>query len=353
MESQPLVSVVTPFYNTAAYLAECIESVLRQTYGNWEYILVDNQSTDGSSEIAAHFAALFPDKIRVIRTESFLSQVRNYNFALTCISPDSKYCKMVQADDWLYPDCLRSMVDVAEAHSTIAIVAAYELEGAEVRLDGLPYPSPKVAGLQVGRLYFLNGTYLFGTPTSLLLRSELIRSRVPFYDEKFAPFEDGHLCFHLLKKWDLGFVHQVLTFSRRDDESILSRLRPFHFEPFIHFSMLVAHGKDYLSREEYERCFKRTGREYFSYLAKCAFALHRESREFWDFHRKALATVNIDLQWRLLAKWMPRALLEKAWGAFWNKWDKDSSPVARKEDKSVSADQSAKSVHAVQNRQAR
>ena len=52
MESQPLVSVVTPFYNTADYLGECIESVLRQTYENWGYVLVDNCSTDGLSEIA-------------------------------------------------------------------------------------------------------------------------------------------------------------------------------------------------------------------------------------------------------------------------------------------------------------
>jgi len=49
---EPLVSVVTPFYNTQAFLPECIESVLRQSYENWEYLLVDNCSTDGSGEIA-------------------------------------------------------------------------------------------------------------------------------------------------------------------------------------------------------------------------------------------------------------------------------------------------------------
>jgi len=99
MKSSPFVSVVTPFYNTREYLTECIESVLRQTWVNWEYVLVDNCSTDGSSAIAESYASRFPGKIRVIRTSSFLSQVQNYNFALSCISRQSKYCKMVQADD--------------------------------------------------------------------------------------------------------------------------------------------------------------------------------------------------------------------------------------------------------------
>jgi glycosyltransferase involved in cell wall biosynthesis len=129
VEATPFVSVVTPFYNTRDFLADCIESVLRQTYQNWEYVLVDNCSTDGSSEVAAHYASRFPGKIRLIHTESFLSQVQNYNFALSCISPSSRYCKMVQADDWLFPDCIRSMVEVAEGHPTVGIVAAYELEG--------------------------------------------------------------------------------------------------------------------------------------------------------------------------------------------------------------------------------
>jgi glycosyltransferase involved in cell wall biosynthesis len=324
LQLAPQVSIVTPFYNTRDYLRECIESVLHQTYQNWEYILVNNCSTDGSSEIALEYASRFPDKICLVHTGQFLSQVQNYNFALTCISPESNYCKMVQADDWIFPDCVRAMVEVAEAHPRVGIVAAYQLED-EIRLDGLPYPSFEVAGRDACRFYFLKGKYLFGSPTSSLIRSEAIRSRCPFYDERYAPFEDGHVCFDLLKKWDFGFIHQVLTFSRYDNGGMMSRLRQFALGPFLHLTMLVVHGRDYLSEDEYRHYVRRAEREYFLYLTKCACALRSQTEEFWEFHRDGLASVNYNFDWKRLVRWMPRAILEKTWASFWGWWDKDSS----------------------------
>ena len=327
MKSAALVSVVTPFYNTREYLCECIESVLGQTYENLEYVLVDNCSTDGSTEIAERYAARFPDKLRLVRTQRFLSQVQNYNLALTCISPDSQYCKMVQADDWLFPDCIRSMVELAETHPSVGIVAAYQIEGAEVGLDGLPYPSSMVPGRQVGRLCFLQGTYLFGTPTSVLMRSQIIRSRVPFFDERHAPFEDGHACFDILKAWDFGFVHQILTYSRRHGGGMSSRLTRYGANFFVHLSWLVAHGKDYLSQEEFDRCIRLAEREYFVHLTKSACGLCPETREFWEFHRKALASIGYSFDWKRLARSLPRAIVEMAWDAFWRRWDKNSRPT--------------------------
>jgi glycosyltransferase involved in cell wall biosynthesis len=103
--SQPLISVVTPFHNTAPYLAQCIESVLAQSYSNFEYLLVDNCSTDGSGEIADTYAHR-DSRVRLIRRSQLLSQVQNYNQALAEISEASEYCKIVQADDFIFPDCL-------------------------------------------------------------------------------------------------------------------------------------------------------------------------------------------------------------------------------------------------------
>lgn len=53
--AQPQVSVITPVYNGEAYITQCIESILAQTYSNWEYIIVNNQSTDGTLTIAEKY----------------------------------------------------------------------------------------------------------------------------------------------------------------------------------------------------------------------------------------------------------------------------------------------------------
>ena len=77
----PLVSIVTPVYNGESYLAECIESVCAQTYSNWEYVIVDNRSTDRTREIAENYAGKDP-RIRVHVNETFLPLMQNWNHAL-------------------------------------------------------------------------------------------------------------------------------------------------------------------------------------------------------------------------------------------------------------------------------
>src|SRR5260370_31816287 len=95
---QTLVSIITPVYNEEIHLAECIESVLAQTYPHWEYVVVDNCSTDSSAQIARHYAEK-DQRIRVYKNPSVLRAVPNHNSALRRISPLSKYCKIVFADD--------------------------------------------------------------------------------------------------------------------------------------------------------------------------------------------------------------------------------------------------------------
>lgn len=295
---QPYVSVLTPFYNTAAYLPQCIESILAQTYQNWEYVLVNNCSTDGSDKIASRYAE-HDERIRVVNNDHFVSQVQNYNGALQQISPISKYCKIVQADDWIFPECLERMVEVAEANPSVGIVGSYYLNGTKVKGDGLPFPTPVISGREICRMQLQHGNFFFGSPTSLLIRSDIIHEKIPFYDEDCL-HEDTEACYRILQKHDYGFVHQVLTFSRADNESISAAVRDFGPNNLDKFIIINKYGPTFLTGEEYQVAYKRASDQYFRFLARSLLA--RKNKSFWDYHKKGLMTIDYSLTWRALWK---------------------------------------------------
>jgi glycosyltransferase involved in cell wall biosynthesis len=213
--------VVTPVYNGGRYLAECIESVLAQTHENWDYVIVDNCSTDDTPVVARRFAEL-DDRIRVHTSERHRDIIENWNYALRQISPESAYCKVLHADDLMTPDCLERMVAVGAAHPNVGIVTSYRLSGTVVDLDGaIPYEVDVVSGREICRRTLLDGLYVFGSPSSLLVRSDLIRARERFYNEANL-HADTEVCFDVLRTCDLGFVPQVLTHTRRHAEAMTS-----------------------------------------------------------------------------------------------------------------------------------
>jgi glycosyltransferase involved in cell wall biosynthesis len=259
-DEQPLVSVVTPVYNGAEFIRECIESVLSQTYANWEYVIVDNCSTDGTLEIAREYEAGDP-RIRVVAAHVFVGQLENGNRTIREIAPESEYTKVLHADDWMFPECLERMVELAERHPNVGVVSAYRLEETRVTLDGLPHTISVLPGRDICRSTLLNNPYpyLFGSPSSLLIRSNLIRARDPFYNPDY-PFtkdhaltEDQDVCCAILRESDFGFVHQVLTFTRRPDGSPFSQFVRLGAYLPEHMNLLSRHGPAYLAKGEYQR----------------------------------------------------------------------------------------------------
>ncbi|MGD0046009.1 MAG: glycosyltransferase family A protein [Bryobacteraceae bacterium] len=288
-ERQPLVSVVTPMYNEAEHLAECIESVVGQTYRNWEYIIVDNCSTDGSAEIARQYAAR-DRRIRLSHNTQLLKALANHNAALRLISPASKYCKMVFADDWIFPECIERMVAVAEAHPSLGLVGAYGLEGPQVVWTGLPYPSTVVSGHEICRRLFLDGLYVFGTATSLLYRADLVRSRKIFYNEANI-HADMETCIALLGTSDFGFAHQVLTFTRVREQSRITMSRNMNTLAASNLRHLAAYARQFLSQEEFDACLRRSLAEYYKYLA--GSLLRGRAASFWEYHRSAFRDAGV------------------------------------------------------------
>lgn len=288
---QPLVSVVTPFFNSDDTLAECIESVLAQTYRHFEYVLVNNCSTDRSVEIVEQYAARDP-RIRLLHNERFLSQLQNYNQALRRISPASQYFKMVQADDAIFPRCLEEMVAVAKANPNVGVVSSYRMVGTGIGPVGLPRTRTVMTGREACRLTLVEDLYLFGTQTTILVRSDIVRRRQPFYAED-AFFADTDVCYAILADQDFAFVHQILSFTRKQSGSSMDRLRSY--EPLIldRLIRLELYGPTYLSPEEHARHLEAARLAYRRLLAEAW--LRRREPEFWEFHRGGLARIGEEI----------------------------------------------------------
>jgi len=291
---EPLVSVVTPVYNGEDFLAECIESVLKQTYQNYEYIIVNNCSTDRTLQIALDYAQK-DSRIRVHNNEKFVAVIANHNIAFGLISPEAKYCKVVSADDFIFPDCISRMVELAEANPSVGIVGSYQLSGDLVRWQGFRYPRAVVSGVDMCRRMFLGGdkTFGFGSPTSILYRADLVRSRAEFYPNA-SPHSDTSACFECLRTSDFGFVYEILSFERTHSETQSSASVQLNRYTSATLNDVICYGPFFLDREEQAKKLDETLKEYHRFLAVNYFGGFK-GKEFWDYHKGRLAELGYPL----------------------------------------------------------
>ncbi|MGA2515996.1 MAG: glycosyltransferase family 2 protein [Thermodesulfobacteriota bacterium] len=285
-ESQPLVSVITPVYNMGQFLPECIESILMQTYKNFEYIIVNNCSTDNTLEIASAYAKK-DSRVRVHTNNRFVGVIENHNIAFSLISPGAKYCKVVSADDFIFPDFIMRTVEVAEENPSVGIVGSYQLSGSIVKWQGFPYPKAVLPGREICRRIFLGGdpTFGFGTPTSLLYRADLVRKSDEFYPNP-SPHADTSACFKCLQESDFGFVYQVLSYERIHGETQSSKSADINRYAPAYLNDIIQYGPFYLTKQEFERKLKEDLNGYHGFLA--VNMIRFRGKEFWDYHKGRL-----------------------------------------------------------------
>jgi glycosyltransferase involved in cell wall biosynthesis len=299
----PLVGIVTPVYNGEAFLEECIESVLKQTYKNWQYVILNNSSTDRSLEIASKYAAA-DSRISVHNTTELLPQLQNFNLALSFVPDRAEYYKLILADDWIYPECIERMVGLAEKNPQVGIVSSYQMAGTQVAGAGLPYSCSVISGRELCRLQLLKGYFFFGSPSALLFRGVIVRSRARFFDES-ALHSDTEVCYSLLQQWDFGFVHQILTFCRMDNEGLTTSIKSFIPHGLDKFIVLLKYGREYLEEAEYESSIKLFRARYFRQVSRSLFFPNGWKQ--YTYHRNGLKSIGYNLSLLRLA---PSILIE-------------------------------------------
>ena len=213
--ARPLVSICIPTYNGAAFLAAAIDSVLNQTYGDFELWVVDDKSTDDTQAVVARYA---DPRLHYLRNAQNLGPQGNWNRCLELVQ--GKYFKLLPHDDLLATDCLQNQVTILEADTSKELALVFgsreiiDPEGKVIMKRGL-------AGSKTGRIPARSltkrciraGTNLIGEPGNGLIRSEVIHKVGP-YDARHPYLVDLDYWFRVLLQGDAYYM-SVRTSSFR------------------------------------------------------------------------------------------------------------------------------------------
>lgn len=289
MNAHP-VSVVIPVYNGAAYIDQSIASVVAQTLEDWLLFVVDNRSTDATPRLAQKWAKK-DSRIQLVRCDNFVGALENHERGFRIAAPHATYCKVVQADDLLFPDCLRSMVRLGEQSPSVGVVSAYRVNGDTVDLRELEPSSSTFSGAEILRRSLLRQISVTGSPTSLLIRSDLILKREPFWDCSFwhADKEAPYWC---LTQSDFGIVHRVLTLTRRQRGTRMEWSDLVNTTDPENVRLLLRYGPSVLSPSGFRKRLRRDLAQLLEYHVRQRLRPSRRKDEaFQRFHHRALGSL--------------------------------------------------------------
>lgn len=211
MDKQPLVSVVMPVYNSEEFISKAIESILSQTFRDYEFIIVDGGSLDGTPAILARYREL-DSRIR-IHDQQNLDFVSSLNAG--CLQATGKYVARMDSDDISLPRRLRKQVRFLEKHPLVGVLGTWteyiDKKGTSHGEWHTP-TSPVMTG------WFLNfGTCL--SHPSVLMRRDVIE-HLGFYSPDALYVEDYDLWTRAMTVTQLQSIPEVLLQRRVWEGSI-------------------------------------------------------------------------------------------------------------------------------------
>lgn len=213
--SSPTVSVCIPTYRGAAHIRATVESVLAQTFSDFELLIVDDNSPDDTSAIVSTYR---DPRVRCLRNAVNLGPEGNWNRCLT--EATGRYVKLLPQDDLLAPACLRREVDVLEAdarHEIALVFCARAVVDAQSRRvlvrRAFGRADRRLTGRAIFRRCLRRGTNVVGEPAGVLFRRSLAEQVGPF-DATFGYVVDLDYWLRLLAHGDGFYLSDTLASFR-------------------------------------------------------------------------------------------------------------------------------------------
>jgi glycosyltransferase involved in cell wall biosynthesis len=204
IENNPAISVIMPNYNNEKYLPEAIESILNQTYKNFEFIIIDDHSKDSSWKIIQNYAGK-DNRIKAFRNEKNLKIVKTRNKGFNLMSPNSKYIAIFDSDDISMPERLGKQVAFLEKNPDYGLVGSHTLiidENSEI----IGYRKYETDFKKIIKNMLKKNQ--FAQPSVMIKKSALLNTG--YYDDEFEVCEDYDLWFKFAKNYKIINIDEFL-----------------------------------------------------------------------------------------------------------------------------------------------
>ncbi len=205
-QKQPLVSIIMPVYNAAAFLAAAIDSILKQTYENFELIIVDDASTDASWKIIQKYTKRYPKKIHayqtVKQTNAAGNGAMNYGFQFA----KGAFIARMDADDIAHSKRIEKQVAYLLAHpNTIVLGTQAKVIDKKGKVIG-----HKVMPTSHNEIYRQYGIFHPMVHPSVMINKKLLPKQKGIYCMKFDVNDDYYTFFKLLQYGKFANLPQYL-----------------------------------------------------------------------------------------------------------------------------------------------
>lgn len=215
IQNNPEISVVMPVYNAEKYVKETIDSIINQSFTDFECIIVDDGSTDKTKEIIRSY-----DDQRIVLIENKHHFIASLNKGMK--RAKGKYIARMDADDTMHPDRLKIQHSIMETEPGITVCGTWMTRfGEGIAADSV---ARNIAGLiELPLLQFLRGNFVFH-PTAMIRKNFLIQNQLQYEDYPCA--EDFKLWSEMAKRGGVFYIeNQPLLHYRISDSQVSKQKR--------------------------------------------------------------------------------------------------------------------------------
>ena len=243
--NRPLVSVIMNCYNSDTYLKEAIESVIAQTYQNWEIIFWDNQSTDKSAQVVKSYD---DERIKYFYAPTHTTLGEGRNKALEKVN--GEFISFLDCDDFYFPQKLEKTVEAFDDQN-IGLVYTNGYTLYEDKNIKKPFYNKEQLSGELFEAWL--SSYQVMIP-SVMFKKKVLDSLDYWFDNRFNMIEEFDFFIRIAKKWNINYCHEHLCIWRAHSASMTwSKKELFEKENRLFLSDLLKlypqlQGKNYIEK---------------------------------------------------------------------------------------------------------